>query len=47
MHRQYTTYIKQGAVIIIRWYLAICFGRERPSSGHLVCLKMAGHGRNM
>ena len=30
MHRQYTTYIKQDAIITIRWYLATCFGRDRP-----------------
>ena len=29
MHRQYTTYIKQDAIIIIRLYLATCFGRNR------------------
>jgi len=35
MHRQYTTYIKQDAIITTRWYLATCFGRDRPSSGEL------------
>jgi len=35
MHRQYTTHIKQDAIITIRWYLATCFGRDRPSSGQL------------
>jgi len=35
MHRQYTTYIKQDAIITIRLYLATCFGRDRPSSGQL------------
>ena len=35
MHRQYTTYIKQDAIITIRRYLATCFGRDRPSSGQL------------
>jgi hypothetical protein len=35
MHRQYTTYIKQDAMITIRWYLVSCFGRDRPFSGQL------------
>jgi len=35
MHRQHTTYIKQDAIITIRWYLATCFGRDWPSSGQL------------
>jgi len=35
MHHQYTTYIKQDAIITIRWYLATCFGRDRPSSGQI------------
>jgi len=35
MHRQYTTYIKQDAIITIRLYFATCFGRGRPSSGQL------------
>jgi len=34
-HRQYTTYIKQDAIITIRLYLAACFGHDRPSSGQL------------
>jgi len=33
MHCQYTTYIKQDAIIKIRWYLVICFGRDRPEEG--------------
>ena len=35
MHHQYTTHIKQDELITIRWYLATCFGRNRPSSGQL------------
>ena len=35
MYRQYTTYIKQDAIITIRLYLATCFGRDRPSSCQL------------
>jgi len=35
MHRQYTTYIKQAAIITIRLYLAACFGRDWPSSSQL------------
>jgi len=39
MHRQYTTYIKQGAIITIRLYLATYFGRDGPSSGQLRTMK--------
>ena len=43
MHRQYTTYIKQDAIITIRLYLVTWFGRNQLSSGQLlVGLKMAG-----
>ena len=35
VHRQYTTYIKEDTIITIGWYLATCFGRDRPSSGRL------------
>ena len=41
MHRQYTTYIKQNAIITISWYLATCFGRDRPSSGQQSKKKLA------
>jgi len=35
MHRQYTTYIKQDAIITVKLYLATCFGCDWPSSGQL------------
>ena len=31
----HTTYIKQDAIITIRWYLTTCFSRDRSSSGQL------------